>query len=237
MKVQAAPITVHDPAPAGPWPITAERYISSSWLERESDAVWAHSWMFACLERDVAEPGQYVVFDIARESVVIVRADSGEVGAFYNACQHRGMRLANGEGCAARFQCGYHGWTYRNDGRLVVVPDNDRFPGGVDRAKHSLRRIQVSTFAGLVFICMDPEAPGLLDCLGLVADRIAPYRVQDMTLIGDQTVFLTCNWKAVFDNFGELYHVEHIHPQHQMLFDCPTRASRPFPERTHERGD
>jgi phenylpropionate dioxygenase-like ring-hydroxylating dioxygenase large terminal subunit len=43
-----------------------------------------------------------------------------------------------------------------------------------------------------------------------------------MTLVGDQTVFLEANWKAVFDNFGELYHVEHIHPQHAMLFDCPT---------------
>jgi len=43
-----------------------------------------------------------------------------------------------------------------------------------------------------------------------------------MRLVGDQTVQLDCNWKAVFDNFGELYHVEHIHPQHQELFDCPT---------------
>ena len=43
-----------------------------------------------------------------------------------------------------------------------------------------------------------------------------------MSLIGDQTVHLDANWKAVFDNFGELYHVEHIHPQHEKMFDCPT---------------
>ena len=27
-----------------------------------------------------------------------------------------------------------------------------------------------------------------------------------MLLTEDQTVHLDCNWKAVFDNFGELYH-------------------------------
>ena len=41
-----------------------------------------------------------------------------------------------------------------------------------------------------------------------------------MTLIEDQTCHLECNWKAVFDNFHELYHVEHIHPQHALIFDC-----------------
>ena len=229
MHVQAAPITVHEPVPAGPHPITSERYISPRWLELEGDRVWARSWIFVCVEQDVAEPGRFFVFDIARESIIIARSDDGTLGAFYNSCQHRGMRIANGEGCAARFQCGYHGWTYRNDGRLIVVPDNDRFAGGVDRATHSLRRVQVTTFAGLVFINMDPAAPGLLDSLGLVAERIAPYRVEDMTLVGDQTVRLACNWKAVFDNFGELYHIEHIHPQHQMLFDCPTARVDLYP--------
>ena len=43
-----------------------------------------------------------------------------------------------------------------------------------------------------------------------------------MICVEDQTVSLDCNWKAVFDNFGELYHVEHIHPQHATIFDCPT---------------
>ena len=35
-------------------------------------------------------------------------------------------------------------------------------------------------------------------------------------------MLLNCNWKAVLDNFHELYHVEHIHPLHALHFDCPT---------------
>jgi phenylpropionate dioxygenase-like ring-hydroxylating dioxygenase large terminal subunit len=221
VKVHAQPITQHHAAAVAGRAITAERYVSPDWLAREASDLWTKVWMFACLERDVSELGSFQVFDIGRESIVVSRAESG-LHAFYNSCQHRGMRIANGQGCSQRFVCGYHGWTYRSDGRLVVVPDNDRFPGGVDRVTHSLQQVQVATFAGMVFVCMDPAAPPLLDYLGLVGERMAAYRLEDMTHISDQTVGLACNWKAVFDNFGELYHVEHIHPQHAELFDCPT---------------
>ena len=141
----------------------------------------------------------------------------------YNVCQHRGARVAvEPSGRVARFVCPYHGWSYRTDGRLVVVPDHQRFSGGVDRAGCSMPSVRVETFAGLVFVCMDDAAPPLAEFLGEVGDRIAPYQIEKMTLVADQTAHLDCNWKAVFDNFGELYHVEHIHPQHELMFDCPT---------------
>ena len=222
-KVEARPTIVHGPAPVPARPITAERYVSQEWAAREAERLWPRAWLFAGLERDVAEPGRYVVFDIGDDSILISRTDDGEVAAFHNVCQHRGARVVtDGRGCAQRFTCPYHGWSYAPDGRLAVVPDANRFSGGVDRAARSLRPVRAETFAGLVWVCMDPDAAPLLDHLGPVADFIAPYRLETMTLTGDQTVHLDANWKAVFDNFGELYHVEHIHPQHQLMFDCPT---------------
>ena len=192
-------------------------------MEREYELLWPTVWLFACLERDVANPGDYVVFNIGNESILVSRTDDGELAAFYNVCQHRGMRLAcEPRGCVKSFVCPYHGWSYRPDGRLVVVPDNERFAGGVDRAERSLKPVRVDGFAGMVWVCMDPAATTLREYLNVAAERVAPYRLESMTLTEDQTVHLDCNWKAVFDNFGELYHVEHIHPQHKMLFDCPT---------------
>ena len=41
-----------------------------------------------------------------------------------------------------------------------------------------------------------------------------------MTLVEDQTVLHQCNWKAVIDNFSELYHVDFLHPQHKSMVDC-----------------
>ena len=41
------------------------------------------------------------------------------------------------------------------------------------------------------------------------------YEFGNLTLVQDQTVSINCNWKAVLDNFSELYHVHYLHPQHQ----------------------
>jgi phenylpropionate dioxygenase-like ring-hydroxylating dioxygenase large terminal subunit len=222
-EVHARPTVVHGPAPVPPRPITPERYVSPAWLAREHEVLWPRVWQVACLARDVAEPGQYVVLNIARESILVSCSPDGEIVAHYNVCQHRGARvMVNERGCEKSFTCPYHGWTYRTDGRLIVVPDNQRFRGGVDRNERSLRPVRVGVALGMVFVCMDPDTPPLEDYLGPLVDRMAPYRLETMTLVGDQTVGLGCNWKAVFDNFQELYHVEHIHPQHELMFDCPT---------------
>ena len=221
--VRARPTVVHGAAPSGPHPITTERYVGADWLRREFDELFPHVWLFAGLERDVAEPGEYLVLNMGDESLLVSRTDDGDLAAFYNVCQHRGARvMVNDRGWTRNFVCPYHGWTYENDGRLSVVPDAERFTPPVDCAARSLRAVRVEAFSDMVFVCMDPDVPPLLEYLGSVGDAIAPYDLAGMSLVADQTVHLAANWKAVFDNFGELYHVEHIHPQHADVFDCPT---------------
>ena len=222
-QVDARPTLNHGPAPMSGGPITAERYISPAWLAQEFQVLWPQVWMFACLERDLEEPGDFRVFNIGRESILITRDDNGDVVAFYNVCQHRGARVMTQDyGWVERFVCPYHGWSYATNGELIHVPDQERFSPPIDCVARSLKPVRASTWAGLVFVNMDLDGPSLSDYLGPVMDAVTPYQLENMTLIGDQTCSLACNWKAVFDNFGELYHVEHIHPQHEHLFDCPT---------------
>ncbi len=143
------------PVPRDQWlglPTNAPRVVQ---LRRELD------------ELDVAQPGEYVVWNLGRESIAVARTQTGELAANYNVCQHRGARiLVDDRGCAERFTCPYHGWSYRPDGRLVVVPDNQRFEQPVDRVERSLKRVRVEAALGLVFICMDPDAPPLLGSSG-----------------------------------------------------------------------
>jgi Rieske 2Fe-2S family protein len=89
-------------------------------------------WFFACLVSDVATPGDFVAVEIGRESIIVAGTDDG-VAAMFNVCQHRGARIAKGHGHNEMLTCPYHGWRYRPDGRLVVVPENQLFPGGVVR--------------------------------------------------------------------------------------------------------
>jgi phenylpropionate dioxygenase-like ring-hydroxylating dioxygenase large terminal subunit len=209
--------------------ISAERYISRDYAHREWQQLWPKAWLIACPAQDVAEPGDFYVFDLDPESIIISRTEAGELKAFYNVCQHRGARLiASDRGALAQYTCPYHGWQYHNDGTLAHVPDEARFSRGVPRDKLCLKTVRAEVCLGAVWVCMDQNAPPLKEYLGPVVDMIAPFRVGDMRLTEDQSCRLECNWKAVFDNFGELYHVEHIHPQHELIFDCPTSVAEYF---------
>jgi phenylpropionate dioxygenase-like ring-hydroxylating dioxygenase large terminal subunit len=203
-------------------PITAERYISPEYMLAERQKLWPKMWLVAGLAQDVEKPGDYFVFDLEPESIIVSRSSNGDLAAMYNVCQHRGTRVVLSErGSMDEFTCPYHGWRYANDGTLVHTPDEDRFSRGTPRDRLSLKPLQVEAWAGAVWVCMDPDAPSLDEFLGPVKALVDPFRAQKMRLIEDQTVQLDCNWKAVYDNFGELYHVEHIHPQHELIFDCP----------------
>ena len=222
-SVNPGTTTNFGPAPIESQNISAERYISEQWLAREFAHLWTNTWMFAGLERDIEEPGDFIVFNVGRESILITRTEQDQLAAFFNACQHRGARVMTTDyGSVEEFICPYHGWRYGFDGSLIHVPDADRFSPPIDCAKRSLKAVQVTAWAGLVFVNMNLDAAPLDEFLGPVMDALTPYHLETMSLVGDQTVSLECNWKAVFDNFGELYHVEHIHPQHEHLFDCPT---------------
>ena len=58
-----------------------KRYISSDWYEREWRAVWAKSWIAAVHVADLAEPGDYVVFDLGPESLLLTCNGDGAVQA------------------------------------------------------------------------------------------------------------------------------------------------------------
>ncbi len=209
--------------------ITAERYISTEYMLRERESVWSKVWLLAGLSQDVAEPGDFFVFDLEPESIIVSRSEAGDLKAFYNVCQHRGARLLTTDrGCMESYTCPYHAWRFRNDGTLDHVPDTDRFSQGTPVDKLSLKELRITDWAGMIWVCMDPDAPSLEEFLGPIQAMVEPYRPEDMRLLEDQTVHLDCNWKAVFDNFGELYHVEHIHPQHELIFDCPTAVNELF---------
>jgi phenylpropionate dioxygenase-like ring-hydroxylating dioxygenase large terminal subunit len=220
--------------------LDAARYTSRDFMDREWDGVWTRSWLLAGLECDVREAGEFFVFNIARESVLVTRTEEGDIAAHYNVCQHRGNRLVTLQrGWMRQVACPYHGWTYGMDGGLRTVPDEARFGPGVPCGDFSLKPVKVDTWAGLVWINMDPEARPLADFLGAIPAELAPYRLHDMLLATDQTVRLDANWKTCIDNFSEQYHVDFIHPQHASYVDCANGVNDLWPyghRRVHVQG-
>ncbi len=198
-----------------------ERYVSTGYAAREWERMWSESWLLAGLEQDVRSPGDFFVFEIGHESILVTRGQNGALGAYYNVCQHRGNRLVQAErGNADGFRCAYHAWTYESDGSVRSIPDRHKFKQGLPCEQTNLKPVHVDVWDGFVFISLSDRPMPLHDFLGPIVDLLAPYRFRDMVITEDQTVHHTCNWKTIIDNFSELYHVDYIHPQHQRFVDC-----------------
>src|SRR3954467_1796928 len=117
-----------------------QRYvISPEVFATEQERIFSNQWVVVGHQSQISKPGDYLVQEVAGESLIILRDQANEVRAFYNVCRHRGTRLCEDKSGAFRqsIQCPYHAWTYGLDGRLVGAPHMDKVPG-FDKADHSL---------------------------------------------------------------------------------------------------
>lgn len=189
--------------------LPSNSYVDPAVLEREQRAIFGRTWQLVGRAEQVAEPGGYFTAQIANEPLLIVRGNDGELRALSNVCRHRAGPIAKGEGKRPVLQCGYHGWTYALDGRLLTTPEFD----GVecfDKSAVSLPRFRVEEWGGLVFVNLDPAAPSLRDFVGDLAKSLDTFR--DFHLAARKEWFVDCNWKVYVDNYLEGYHIPIVHP-------------------------
>jgi phenylpropionate dioxygenase-like ring-hydroxylating dioxygenase large terminal subunit len=227
------------PSPARFEPIPKERYTSRAFAELEWERLWPRVWLLAGRASDAPEPGDYLTFELGRESVLVVRQRDGSLAACHNVCMHRGNRLRPpGRGHAERFACSFHGWQYELDGSLRCALDPHSFPQGLPPARLRLAPVRCETWAGFVFVCMDPDAGPLLEYLGVVPEQLAPYHFEEWSVAHDVTLEVPCNWKTSVDAFNEAYHIAATHAwtlefsdDVNTRYDCYERHTRMiFPE-------
>jgi len=193
--------------------IPREDYISPEFAKGEKERLWPASWLMACREEDLAEPGQFYTFNIADDSIIINRDDAGRIQAHHNVCPHRGRRLTAGCGHATKgFYCNYHGWQWNLDGSNKVMIDGEEW-SGIGQADVGLRPVRVDTWGGFVFVNIDGKAEPLLDWLHPWPEMWESYRIQDMRYCWSKSTRLDCNWKVAIEAFLEGYHAQTTHRQ------------------------
>jgi len=200
--------------------IPAHIYNDSEIFTLEKERLFGRSWLFVAHESEVPQPGDYVVRHVLEDSFIISRDDKGEVRAMFNMCLHRGMQVCRAEmGNASHFRCPYHGWSYRNDGRIVGLPFHKEAYGGeagfARKGQTLLPAPAIDTYNGLIFISLDADAQPLEEFLGDFAFYLDYYTKQSSSgieLRGPQRWRVKANWKIGAENFaGDMYHTPQTH--------------------------
>jgi phenylpropionate dioxygenase-like ring-hydroxylating dioxygenase large terminal subunit len=205
--VEALPVTLHRALPA--WV-----YNHPEMSRLEYERIFRPSWQLVCHVSSLANPGDYVSIEIARESIVVLKSSAGDIHAFHNVCRHRGARILHGEGnCPGAITCPYHGWSYKLSGELLGMPNRETFPP-LDRSQLGLKPVRMQVFSGFVFVCLaGDELPPLETIWGDIGTEFAAHHFERMQPLAPLYVeHWDCDWKVAMDNYLESYHVPIGHP-------------------------
>ncbi|KQT94734.1 (Fe-S)-binding protein [Marmoricola sp. Leaf446] len=193
-------------------PLESPFYTSPDVFAADVAGVLAHTWLFVATEAELREPGDFLTVEVGTWSVILVRDDDEVVRAFHNVCRHRGARiLAERAGSVGNIVCGYHRWTYAADGSLLHAGDQ---PAGFDKSCFGLRPVHLRVVAGLVFVCLAPEAPAdFEEVAAVVAPYLLPHQLHRTKVAAQVDLVEEANWKLVMENNRECYHCEGGHPE------------------------
>jgi phenylpropionate dioxygenase-like ring-hydroxylating dioxygenase large terminal subunit len=192
--------------------ISIDRYVSQAWHEAEVDKVWRRTWQVACREEEIPEVGDYVVYDIVHDSVIVVRTGPDEIRAYFNACLHRGNALCLDAGHVEQFRCPYHGFTWSLDGKLRRIMSDWDFQH-VPTEEFSLPQARVGRWGGFVFVNLDPDCESLEDYLEILPAHLDEWRFDARYIHLHVSMVVPCNWKVAQEAFIEGYHVAETHYQ------------------------
>ena len=213
-----------------------EAFTDPEFLALEQRRLFRRTWMCAGFVHEVPDPGDILPTRVGGVPIVLIRGADGTIRAFQNVCRHRGTELVTeARKGASGISCPYHGWTYNLDGRLrrrahFAGPDED---GAL--ADIGLFPVRCEVWDPLVFVNVDGAAPPLDEFLAPLRRQLEGYQLSGLAHAGDLTWEIETNWKFIYENYIEPYHVPWCHPsldrftpanQHWFSVDGPCFVNR-----------
>lgn len=202
-------------------------YTGAEVLEAEMKYIFRKHWLFAGTTAQIKKPGDYFLYKVQNDSIIIIRGKNGEVYAHYNTCRHRGSAIClTDTGHATRLICPYHQWVYDKEGTLIharLMADD------FCKSDYNLRSVPVKTVEGLIFISLANNPPSFSTIEESLAPYLRPYKINEAKVACMKNYKLQANWKLVAENFRECYHCGGAHPEY-----CSAVIGASLAEDTHE---
>jgi glycine betaine catabolism A len=99
-----------------------ELYVGEDAFQFDTQVMLKSVWLYACTAAHVKNAGDFFVFEVGHNAIIIVRGRDNEIRAFWNSCRHRGAKICvEQRGRVPRLMCPYHQWTYGLDGKLLAA--------------------------------------------------------------------------------------------------------------------
>ena len=196
--------------------IATGRYIDPEFAKLEFDKLWGKVWQAAARLDEIPEPGDYTVYEIGTQFIVIVRVDADRVKAYHNVCPHRATALAEGIGTfpGKNIICPFHGWRWNLYGQNQFVLERQEFrDGNLRDSDVALKEVKHEVFAGFVFINLDPGASPFSEHIAPVRELVEGLALDQMHHYWWKAISTPSNWKVAQEAFFEGYHVPATHPQ------------------------
>ncbi|MEU6999762.1 aromatic ring-hydroxylating dioxygenase subunit alpha [Nonomuraea sp. NPDC046570] len=189
-------------------------YLAPEIHDLELERVFHRDWLCVARGDQVAEPGDYLRFDLPGRPMVLTRDEDGELHALSRVCRHRFMDIlppetTPGQGRLERLTCPYHTWTYRLNGefagRLAGAPLM-RSPV-FDREACRLPTYRLMEWNGFVLLNLDPDAEPLDAELADLTATLRGYGLAAWETVDTMRwEGVPANWKVAVENGCENYH-------------------------------
>lgn len=136
------------------------------------------------------------------EDLVVFRTRLGQLGVLHKHCSHRGASLEFGLISDEGIRCGYHGWHFATDGRILDVPAETKPGSYARRICHGA--YPVVEYKGIIFAYLGPP------------DEKPVFPVYDFMDAADEDCVsycwpLDCNWLQVRENTQDPIHLTFLH--------------------------
>jgi glycine betaine catabolism A len=178
----------------------------------EMEFIWRNGWLFAGHSCQIPHPGDYFLYEVDDDSIIVVRQDDGGVRALYNVCRHRGSLICEtSEGSVKRFICPYHQWTYDRGGRLLLYRGMQE---GLDKAQLGLNQAHAREVEGMIFISLAAQPLDFELANQTIAPMLKPQGLTRAKVAKIMDFDVHANWKLVWENNRECFHCNVSHPQY-----------------------